>query len=113
VYKRRVKIDKAQKVSDCLVDAGLIDQKTVANALEIQKVQSKKLGQVLIDMGVADDHEIAKALAKQLDIPLLNLLEAMKLAIQENPDLIITDFLMPKMDGVTLIKKLKSYHLNN
>jgi len=26
----------------------------------------------------------------------------------EKPDRIVTDFLMPKMDGVTLIKKLKS-----
>ena len=36
-----------------------------------------------------------------------NGLEALKLASQERPDLIITDLLMPKMDGMTLIKKLK------
>jgi CheY-like chemotaxis protein len=35
-------------------------------------------------------------------------LEALKLSLKEKPDLIITDFLMPGMDGVTLIKKLKS-----
>ena len=35
-------------------------------------------------------------------------LEALKMASMEKPDLIVTDFLMPKMDGVTLIKKLKS-----
>jgi type IV pilus assembly protein PilB len=35
-------------------------------------------------------------------------LEALKLTMQERPDLIVTDYLMPKMDGVTLIKKLKS-----
>jgi len=28
--------------------------------------------------------------------------------LQEKPDLVVTDFLMPKMDGLTLIRKLKS-----
>ncbi|MDO9565246.1 MAG: response regulator [Candidatus Desulfaltia sp.] len=37
-----------------------------------------------------------------------NGLEAMKLAFQSKPDLIITDLLMPEMDGVTLIKKLRA-----
>ena len=37
-----------------------------------------------------------------------NGMEALRLALREKPDLIITDFLMPVMDGVTLIKRLKS-----
>ena len=37
-----------------------------------------------------------------------NGLEAIKLALQEKPDLIVTDYLMPEMDGMTLIKELKS-----
>lgn len=37
-----------------------------------------------------------------------NGLDALKLTFQEKPDLIITDFIMPGMDGVTLIKKLKT-----
>jgi len=36
-----------------------------------------------------------------------NGLDAFKLALKEKPDLIITDFLMPKMDGISFIKKLK------
>jgi len=35
-------------------------------------------------------------------------LEALKLASTENPDIIVTDYVMPEMDGVMLIKKLKS-----
>ena len=35
-------------------------------------------------------------------------LEALRMTSMEKPDLILTDLLMPKMDGVTLIKKLKS-----
>jgi PleD family two-component response regulator len=34
--------------------------------------------------------------------------EGLKLAIEEKPDLIITDLQMPEMDGITLVKKLKS-----
>lgn len=37
-----------------------------------------------------------------------NGLEALKLASTENPDIIITDYVMPEMDGVMLVKKLKS-----
>jgi type IV pilus assembly protein PilB len=37
-----------------------------------------------------------------------NGLEALKLAIKERPDLVITDFLMPGMDGLALIKNLRS-----
>jgi type IV pilus assembly protein PilB len=35
-------------------------------------------------------------------------LMALRLALQEKPDLIVTDYLMPKMNGTGLIRKLKS-----
>lgn len=60
-----------KKLGECLIDAGLIDQKTLGKALEIQKIEKKKIGQILIDMGVTDDMEIAKALSRQLNIPFL------------------------------------------
>ena len=37
-----------------------------------------------------------------------NGVEALKLASTENLDIIVTDYVMPEMDGVMLIKKLKS-----
>lgn len=58
-----------KKLGECLVEAGLIDEKTLVKALEIQRLKKKKVGQILIDMGVADDQEIAKALGRQLHIP--------------------------------------------
>ena len=33
--------------------------------------------------------------------------EGLEMAIKENPDLIILDILMPKMDGITVARKLK------
>ncbi len=62
-----------KKLGECLVEAGLIDNKTLEQALQVQRVQKKKIGQILIDMGVADELTIAKALASQLKIPLIRL----------------------------------------
>ena len=64
-----------KKLGEYLLEVGLIDEKTLANALAIQKIKKKKIGQILIDMGVADEEEIAKALANQLMIPFLRLNE--------------------------------------
>lgn len=60
-----------KRLGDILVDAGLIDPKTLFKALEIQKVEKKRIGQILIDMGAAGEEEIAKAVARQLKIPFL------------------------------------------
>jgi type IV pilus assembly protein PilB len=64
---------------------------------------------------VADDNAIIlKVLRNLLEaegfqvITVQDGLEALKLTLQERPDLVITDILMPRMDGVTFIKKLKS-----
>lgn len=67
--KNKRPASKHKKLGDFLVEAGLIDERTLAKALELQKIQKKKIGQILIDMGVADDEEIAKTLARQLKIP--------------------------------------------
>ncbi len=56
-----------------MLQANLIDPKTLEAALEIQKTQQKKIGQILVDMGVTDDEQIAKALASQLKIPFIRL----------------------------------------
>jgi len=60
---------KKLKIGDILVKSGLIDKKTLAKALEIQKAQKKRLGQILVNMGVVDEVIIAKTLARQLKIP--------------------------------------------
>ena len=38
--------------------------------------------------------------------------EALKMAEEEKPDLILLDILLPKMDGITVAKKLKEKGLN-
>jgi type IV pilus assembly protein PilB len=64
---------KRKRLGELLIESGLIDEMTLAKALDIQKIENKKLGQILIDMGVADEQVIASTLASQLNIPLMKL----------------------------------------
>jgi type IV pilus assembly protein PilB len=64
---------RRKKLGELLLQAKLIDKKTLENAMEIQKNQKKRIGQVLMDMGIVNDEMIAKALASQLKIPFLRL----------------------------------------
>ena len=64
---------KHQKLGDLLVQTGVIGQKILEKALEIQKTVKKKIGQILIDMKATDDVQIAKALSIQLNIPYMDL----------------------------------------
>jgi type IV pilus assembly protein PilB len=64
---------KRKRLGEFLLDAGLIDDKSLSKALEIQKITRKKLGQVLLEMGVVDEQEIAKTISKQFNIPLVPL----------------------------------------
>jgi CheY-like chemotaxis protein len=64
---------------------------------------------------VAEDNEVTLRLLKNflesenyLVVTASNGLDAFRLTMKEKPDLIITDLIMPEMDGVTLTKKLKS-----
>ena len=53
-----------KKLGELLIQANLIDQKTLENALEIQKTQKKKIGQILMDMGDIDDEMIAESIQR-------------------------------------------------
>ena len=39
--------------------------------------------------------------------------EGLKMAVEEKPDLILLDILLPKMDGITMAKKLKEKGVNS
>lgn len=60
-------------LGEILVTAGLVDKKTLAEALRINKETGKKIGRVLSEMGAVDDVQIARALADQLSIRYVDL----------------------------------------
>jgi type IV pilus assembly protein PilB len=77
-----------KKIGECLVQAGLITEDDLKNALAEHKRTGERLGVVLVRMNLATEKQIAKALALQLGFPYVNL--------AENP---------PKSAAVVLIPK--------
>ena len=62
---------------------------------------------------VEDEPHVLKTLSSKLVHEGLEILEAkngeegLKLATQKHPDLILANIVMPKMDGITMIKKIR------
>ncbi|HRH81945.1 MAG TPA: GspE/PulE family protein [Thiobacillaceae bacterium] len=61
------------RLGDLLIGQKLISQEQLANALERQKQSGRKLGRVLVENGYVTEDEISGAIARQLDIPLIDL----------------------------------------
>lgn len=61
------------RLGDLLVQQQLISQDQLKFALEEQKSTGRKLGRVLVDNGFVTEEKISEALAKQLNIPYINL----------------------------------------
>jgi type IV pilus assembly protein PilB len=58
-----------------LVDAGVIDDVQLNDALEVQKVSGGQLGRVLVELGYASQSAILKILAEQIGIPFVDFAE--------------------------------------
>lgn len=87
------------------------EQKVIQETTELDEKSLDILKKKIL---VADDSVIMlKSLSRVLEsrdyltISAENGVEALDLASRERPDLIITDLVMPKMDGITLVKELK------
>ena len=63
------------KIGECLLQAGLITDDDVENALVEHKRTGERLGVVLVRMNLASEQQIAKALAGQLGFPYVDLSE--------------------------------------
>jgi type IV pilus assembly protein PilB len=61
------------RLGELLVEAGLISQAQLQQALEQQNATGERLGKVLVSMGVATQDSIARAVASQLGIEYVNL----------------------------------------
>ncbi len=61
------------RLGDLLIQQKLISQDQLVFALEQQKRSGRKLGRVLVDNAFVTEEQISEALAKQLNIPYINL----------------------------------------
>jgi ligand-binding sensor domain-containing protein/signal transduction histidine kinase/AraC-like DNA-binding protein len=78
--------------------------------ISLEKPKTKTRYKILI---ADDDHEIRKYVSAELGnffrmAHCSNGKEALETILQEKPDLVISDIVMPQMDGFTLCRKLKS-----
>jgi len=62
-----------RRLGDLLVEAGLLSNEKLHEALSAQKTTGKRLGQQLVDMSAINEEEVAFALAMQLKIPYVDL----------------------------------------
>lgn len=74
---------KKVRIGDLLIQAKVISQTQLEDALADQKKSGRKLGQVLIDNGYASEDAILTALSDQLKIPFIDLLH-----FKFNPDIV-------------------------
>ena len=61
------------RLGEILVQQKLLTQEQLKLALDEQKRSGRKLGRVFIEQGFVTEEEISEALAKQLQIPYINL----------------------------------------
>lgn len=89
-------MQKRKRFGEILVEARVVDEQTLARALERQKGSGRRLGQVLEELGVVTEKDIAAALARQFGFKTVaNIAKAS-----------FSDELLQVMDGETAIDKL-------
>lgn len=66
---------KKRRLGDLLVDADVLTETQLTEALKKQKEKQQKLGVTLIDMGFTTEEQIANALHKQLNLEMVHLSE--------------------------------------
>jgi type IV pilus assembly protein PilB len=66
-------IEKNKKIGDLLLDAGLITQEQLEEALNIQKKTNGRLGRILVDCNYVNETQMLEVLEFQLGIPFIDL----------------------------------------
>jgi type IV pilus assembly protein PilB len=62
-----------KRLGDILLEAGLIDQRKLEEAIALQKVSRERLGRLLIKQGFVSEEAIMRTLSQQLRIPYIDL----------------------------------------
>ncbi|MEE3467432.1 MAG: ATPase, T2SS/T4P/T4SS family [Eubacterium sp.] len=69
-------IRNKKRLGDLLVDAGVISEEQLKEALKKQREMGSRLGQVLIELGMTDEEEVMQAMHTQLGLPIARVREA-------------------------------------
>jgi len=92
------------------VPAGSVFQKPVSTA----PAGGRRIKVLIVDDSAIVRNLLAKAMADEPDMVVIgqarDAFEAREMLLELGPDVITLDIIMPKMDGVTFLKKLMVYH---
>ena len=69
-------IRNKKRLGDLLVDAGVITEEQLKEALKKQREMGSRLGQVLIELRMTDEEEVMQAMHTQLGLPIARVREA-------------------------------------
>ncbi|WP_020532559.1 hybrid sensor histidine kinase/response regulator transcription factor [Flexithrix dorotheae] len=103
--------ERKEKASGTAIDA-IIEQSDASVESEISNSTSTQEGEQPVLLIVEDNKDIRKYIMEELSIEFTvkeaaNGAEGLKIAESEIPDIIISDVMMPEMDGITMCNKLK------
>jgi type IV pilus assembly protein PilB len=63
----------AKRIGELLVDAGVLSQQQLEQALFAQRKDGRKLGQLLIELGLVGEVQLTQTLSRQLSVPWVSL----------------------------------------
>ncbi|MHA2609763.1 MAG: GspE/PulE family protein [bacterium JZ-2024 1] len=98
-----------KRLGDLLLEAGVITQEQLTQALQIQKETGKRLGDVLMEQGWVHPDDLVKTLSQQLGVEVIDLFETpvdTSLIAQGliTPDVILRHQVFPvRLEGNTLV----------
>lgn len=64
---------RKKKLGEVLMDAGMISDRQLEEALVLQRKTRRRLGRIFIELGYVDENSLADTLASQLKVPLVDL----------------------------------------
>ncbi len=70
-------MSQRKRLGECLVEASVISEEQLKEALSVQKKTNKRLGQILIELRWATEEEICQAVSKVLRVDYMNISSAL------------------------------------
>lgn len=89
------KYKETKQIGEILISAGKLSNEQLIKALELQKVQHKKLGEVIVENGIITEYDFLEALSQQTGYEIVNL---DKIVIPQNAITKISDVNVLKRD---------------
>ncbi|MEI8239075.1 MAG: GspE/PulE family protein [Actinomycetota bacterium] len=61
------------RLGELLLEQDMVSPEALASALDLQQESGRKLGAILVESGVLDPHALSRAIARQYDLPVIDL----------------------------------------